>query len=73
MRSNLSTLTTFFATADRDGSGTIDRDELMYALTALRLDCTRGEVNALFVEMGAHDDGATFTTVYVYVCMHTVG
>jgi len=31
----------------------------MYALTALRLDCTRGEVDALFVEMGARDDSAT--------------
>jgi len=45
----------------------------MHALTALRLDCTRGEVDALFVEMGARDDGATFTTVYVYVCMHIDG
>jgi len=57
MRVNLSTLTAFFAKADIDKSGMIDRHELYHALRSLSLECKQKEVDALFKEMGAGDSG----------------
>ena len=55
---NLSTLTTFFLTMDRDHSGTISKAEFLHGMHAMGLTHhSKSEVAALFREMGAEDDG----------------